>query len=133
MRILTWLWIAFLLLCFFVDTSTYFLARSRLADALELALDGALVAGVSEEDLRWGRNLLHRASGEKAAELLLDENLGSYFQDKVRKEISLRQVGENILAEGRLRAEFPLLLGRFLGYQGTISVFKTMRYQGSYR
>lgn len=133
MRTLTWLWIAFLLLCFFADGTSYFLARARLSDALGLALDGALVAGVSEGDLMWGRNLTRRGAAENAARELLAANLGDYLAPRTMADIELSQSGAAIIAKGSLKTSLPLLLAGFIGQEGRINVSKSLTYQGVYR
>ena len=132
MRTLIWLWIAFLLLCFLLDAASYFLVRMRLDRALDLALDGALTAGISEEDLMWGRPLLRQDRAAAAAKKLLEENLGPYLARRTDTEIFLEQEGEGLAAQGRLKARLPLLLAGFLGREGQIYISKTLAYQGVY-
>ena len=134
MRSLFWLWILFLLVCLVADSSAYWVLRGRLGQSLELALDAALVAGVAEDDLIWGRQLSREDRAARSAEDILKRNLAGPLADTLVFRFSLEQSQEQVWAEGQAKVVSPYLLGALVGRgHREIEVNRKMRYQGSYK
>ncbi|MDR1194187.1 MAG: hypothetical protein LBK98_08515 [Peptococcaceae bacterium] len=134
MRALFWLWIMFLVVCLVTDSGAYWLIRARLGQSLELALDGALVAGVTEDDLTWGRNLAEGRRAENQAEMLLRQNMAGPLAESLRLTFSLAQADDRVTAAGRASVRFPFLLAGMIGRRGTeIVVNRQLDYQGRYK
>ena len=134
MRMLFWLWAVMLLVCLVVDTTAYWIVRSRLRYGLELALDAALVAGVVEEDLIRGRHLIRNDRAVVQASQVIRKNLEGLLSESLDVQFSIAWEKEMIYAEGKARVEYPFLLGTLAGgKRREIEVSRKLRYQGSYK
>ena len=134
MRTFFWLWVMFILLCLITDSAAWWVVRGRLSQGLDLALDAALVRGISEEDLIRGRQL---SSLDRAAEWageILRKNMEGPLQESLTFQFSLNQDAEQVWAEGYARVVAPSLLGALTGRGSReITVGKKQRYQGIYK
>jgi hypothetical protein len=134
MRALFWLWAGFLLVCIVADTASYWVARDRLGASLELALDAALVGGIAEEDLVWGRQLSRKEKAEEWARDILRRNLGAALSKNLAFRFSLLQESDTIWAEGQAKVELPYLLGALVGKGSReIVINRKLAYQGLYK
>jgi len=134
MKTFFWLWVMILIVCLVTDTAVYWVTRSRLSQGLELALDAALVSGISEEDLIWGRKFLREAVGEARGVEVLKGNITGPAADKMTYSFEFVQEQDLIWVQGQVRTELPSLLGSVLGKGSKeISVSKKMSYLGGYK
>ena len=134
MRTLFWLWVMFVLLCLITDAAAWWVVRGRLSQGLDLALDAALVGGVSEEDLIRGRQLSRRDLAAGLAGEILRKNMDGPLLESLTFRISLRQDADLVWAEGYATVDAPSLLGALAGRGSReIAVSKKLRYQGSYK
>ena len=134
MRALFWLWIGFLLVCLVTDSVSYWVVRNRLGESLELALDAALVAGIAEDDLIWGRQLSQKEKAGEWAWDIMRKNMKGSLADSVSLRFDLRQEADRIWAEGQARVEMPFLLGALAGRsEREIVISSKLAYQGLYK
>ena len=134
MRTLFWLWVMFVLLCLITDAAAWWVVRGRLSQGLDLALDAALVSGVSEEDLIRGRQLSFSDRAAAWAGEILKRNMEGPLQESLTFQFSLRQDAEQVWVEGYARVLAPSLLGVLAGRGSReIAVGKKLRYQGVYK
>ena len=129
-----WLWVMFLILCLVTDSATYWVVRSRLSRSMDLALDAAIVGGVVEEDLIWGRHIAESGRAAGLAWEILESNMAGPLQDSLAFHFDLYQDKDRIWAEGRAAIETPFLLGALIGRgRREIAVNKKLDYLGSYK
>ncbi|MDR0468445.1 MAG: hypothetical protein LBH09_00545 [Peptococcaceae bacterium] len=134
MRALYWLWVSFILVCLIADSAMYWVVRSRLGQGLELALDSALVSGIVEEDLIWGRQLSRRDIAEQCARDILKRNLAGPLTDNLVFQFEMKQENDRVWAEGQASVKTPSLLGAFVGRGSReITVARKQAYQGAYK
>ncbi|MCL1804620.1 MAG: hypothetical protein FWG28_01235 [Clostridiales bacterium] len=134
MRALFWLWVGFLLVCLVTDTVSYWVVRSRLGESLELALDAALVGGIEEGDLIWGKQLTREDRAGVWAREIFQKNMKGSLEGKLSFSFELKQEADQIWTEGRAKAELPYLLGALVGKGSReIVINKKMAYQGLYK
>ena len=134
MRSFFWLWVMFLLVCLVTDSASYWVVRDRLGQSLELALDAALISGIAEEDLIWGKQLFRREVATERAAEILRKNAGSLLAESLTFHFEMRRDGDQISAEGQAGVRIPFLLGALAGGGGKeITVSRKMVYQGMYK
>lgn len=134
MRALFWLWAGFLLVCLVTDSVSYWAVRNRLGESLELALDAALVGGIAEEDLIWGKQFSQREKAGDWAWEIMKRNMGGTLSDSLSLRFDLSQGDDQIWVEGQARAVAPYLLGALAGKGGReIVINKKAAYQGLYK
>jgi len=134
MRALFWLWVGFVLVCLVTDSISYWVIRSRLGEGLELALDAALVGGIAEEDLIWGRQLSRKEKAGEWAWEILRRNLEGPLTEDLAFRFDINQEGDLIWAEGRAKVELPFLLGALTGQsRREIVIDRKLAYQGLYK
>jgi hypothetical protein len=133
-KTLFWLWAVFLLVILTADAAAYFVVRNRLSQSLELALDGAIVGSISEEDLIFGRQSAGAARAQAVAWELLKGNMAGPLADSLTLQFELLQENEQIMARGRASVRTRFLLASLTGGGAReIIVNKTLRYQGLYK
>jgi hypothetical protein len=134
MRILTWLWIIFLVLCIFLDGITIWAVRSQLAQGLEIALDGGLIAGLVEEDFALGQNSVDESQAKLVAMQLLSVNIAKALQDDLSIELELEKGNQGAKLSAVAGVRIPVLITGFLGLEGyQLQVRKQVVYQGIYK
>ncbi|MCL1848431.1 MAG: hypothetical protein FWF83_01995 [Clostridiales bacterium] len=134
MRGFFWLWVMFLLVCLVADSASYWVVRNRLSEGLDLALDAALVSGVVEDDLIWGRHAAHKNKAMNMAWEILLKNMDGYLSESLSLSFDMFQENNQIWAQGQARVETPFLLGALAGSsRREITINKKINYQGSYR
>jgi hypothetical protein len=134
MRAFFWLWIMFLLVCLVTDSASYWLVRDRLGRSLELALDGAIVAGIAEEDLARGRQLSRQGEAQAWARYILWQNMAGPLEQNLSLRFELVQHDDQIWVTGQAAVKAPSLLAGIAGSQNReIVVNKRLGYQGRYK
>jgi hypothetical protein len=134
MRALYWLWVLFIVVCLVTDSAVYWVVRSRLGQSLELALDGALVGGVVEEDLIRGRHMAQKGLAEQWARDILWRNMAGPLTGNLAFRFELKQEDDQIWAEGQASVKAPSLLGAFAGKGSReITVNRKRSYLGTYK
>ena len=134
MRSLYWLWVMFLLVCLVTDSASYWVVRHRLGQGLELALDAALVGGIAEEDLIWGRQISQKEKASEWAWEILRKNLAGSLAASLTFTFDLTQDKDQIWVSGQASVKAPFLLGALAGGGSReITVNKKLSYQGSYK
>jgi hypothetical protein len=134
MRALFWLWIGFLLVCIVTDSVAFWVVRSVLGESLGLALDAALVGGIAEEDLIWGRQSSRKEKAEEWAREILRRNLSASLTDKLTFSFELIRENDRLWAEGQVKTEILYLLGSLTGKGGReIVINRKLAYQGLYK
>ena len=134
MKGIFWLWVVFLLVILVTDTSSYWVTRYRLSQSLELALDGALVGSVAEEDLVWGKNQAREDRANALAWDIMRSNMAGAHADSLQLQLKLLQENDRVHANGQASVKIPYLLGGVVGRGSReIAVNKRLSYQGLYK
>ena len=124
----------FLIICLVADSASFWVVRHRLSQSLDLALDAALVGGVVEEDLIWGRHISRKRDAEHQAWEVLRKNMDGSLLNSLFFSFDLHQDRDMIWVEGSAKVETPFLLGALAGKgRREILVSKKLNYQGSYK
>lgn len=146
-KVVYYLLLSLFLLILMFDTYVFFSSVGNFRDALDQALDAAIVAGIDDEDSRHGQLSLNYHMAYHAAEktlkknLKLDENMRNRFYDarftllvKQREgEGGVRQQQNGYILEGQFTARIELLCLKVLGI-GSLpySVSKTQDFLNTY-
>lgn len=147
-KVVYYLLLSLFLLILMFDTYVFFSSVGNFRDALDQALDAAIVAGIDDEDSRHGQLSLNYHMAYHAAEktlkknLKLDENMRNLFYDKssftllVKQregEGGVRQQQNGYILEGQFTAWIELLCLKVLGI-GSLpySVRKTQDFLNTY-
>jgi len=134
MKLFTWLWLTFFVFCLFLDGLVLWSLRAQLAQGLELALDAAVIAGLSAEDLSLGKNFIDEKKADMAAEQLLMSNLAKRIRNQVQIDIQYEQDGNCARIQAVAAVPVPLLISKYLGFADyELKVKKIMNYQNVYK
>jgi hypothetical protein len=134
MRVFTWLWLSFFVLCLFLDGIVLWSVRAQLTQAMELALDSGLIAGLSSEALSFGSNYIDEDKAGQVAGQVLIQNIAGQIKDEVELDLQLDQAGYCASIQAVASVRVPLLMTRYLGLEGyELKVRKLMNYQSVYK
>jgi len=136
-KIVYFILLSLFLLILMFDTYLYFSSVSNFRDALDQALDAAIVAGIHDEGTKHGEIKVEFSLAEEAALTSLRENLkldaelsNTFYLDSV---FLLEINTEGTLVQGKFTTKIQLLCLRMLNLQALpYSISKTQDYLSSY-
>lgn len=134
MRVPFWMIFGFLLAILLMDLTTVMVVRSRIHNSAELALDAALVGGLSEKDFALGRMSIDEAAGAALARTYFKTNMGlneqleSPLLKNTSFRVEFRQNAEKPQAKAEISAVVPALSTKVLGLEGVPITVRGTRY-----
>lgn len=147
-KVVYFLLLSLFLLILMFDTYLFFSSIGNFRDALDQALDAAIVAGVDDPDSQHGQMSVNYGAALAAAEaclkknLKLDDNLCNQFYAKSNFTLEVRLNSENNftmennsgnILEGNFSTHIQLLCMKMLGLGGfPYSISKTQDFLSSY-
>ena len=136
-KVVYFILLSLLLLILMFDTYLYFSSVSNFRDALDQALDAAIVAGIDVQDTQHGKILIEYNLAEEAAKiclrenLKLDEQLSNIFYSNSKFILEIN--AEGTLVQGKFATEIQLLCLKMINLPALpYSISKTQDYLSSY-
>jgi hypothetical protein len=136
-KVVYFILLSFFLLILMFDTYLYFSSVSNFRDALDQALDAAIVVGIHELGTKHGEITVEYNQAVEAAKACLRENLkldqqlnNLFYADS---EFMLQIKSNGTLVEGRFTTKIRLLCFKMFGLGALpYSISKTQDYLSSY-
>ena len=136
-KVVYFILLSLLLLILMFDTYLYFSSVSNFRDALDQALDAAIIAGIDVQDSQHGKISIKYNLAQEAARtclrenLKLDEQLNNIFY--TNSEFILEINSEGTLVQGKFTTKIQLLCLKMLNLPALpYSISKTQDYLSSY-
>lgn len=135
MRVPIWLVAALLLSIIILDITSVWLVRSKVISAVEMALDAALVGGITADEAQYGRTFIDEDRGISLARsifkdnLRLNDSLENDFLTDTSLEISIVQDGEKPKISVQVKTDIRAMSPRVVGLQGIPISIRKYQYQ----
>jgi len=136
-KVVYYILLSLFLLILMFDTYLYFSTVSNFRDALDQALDAAIIAGIDDLDTQHGKIAIDYNLAEEAAKsclkdnLKLDEQLSNIFY--ANSEFVLEINSEGTLIQGKFTTKIQLLCLKIFNLPALpYSIGKTQDYLSSY-
>lgn len=140
MRVPVWLLFGLILSILLMDIVTLLVVRAALGESLNLALDAALVEGISPQDLFKGKSFLREEQAREAAltyfrkNLNLDQNLENRFLRKTVLQLVFAEKTVQPMLAATATTTVQIMVPKLVGYEGLeVTVRKKQYYLQSYK
>jgi hypothetical protein len=134
MRAVAWMMASLLLVALMFDITLVWSARNQLDQAMDLALDGALVSGLNTEDLNRGKSYLNEQAGRNMAIQLVTDNIRPELGRTLDFQVIFEQDGNRPKAIATAQAYVQVISTKMLGLPGIpIRIHKTRYHVSRYK